>query len=185
MTEPISLLDLRRKTKVHALNGGEHSVEIRGLTAREICDHLERFAVLRTISIGGQMTPIEAITSTPEAAAAWVASACGQHRDPEAEQAAADNLTLDEASEIIEASLGLTFSKGFGPFSGRLAALLGYITVAPTKGPDTKSPPPSSPAGPQPTTESGTSPPDSLPPNAISISEISTFPPPPSYTPPS
>ena len=179
MTEPISLLDLRRKTKVHLINGGEHSVEIRGLSAREICDHLERFAVLRTISIGGQMSPTDAITSTPEATAAWVASACGQHRDPDAERAAADNLTLDEASEIIEASLGLTFSKGFGPFSGRLAALLGYITVAPTKGPDTKSPPPSSPAAPQPTTESGISPPDNLPPNATSISEISVFPPPP------
>lgn len=179
MTEPISLLDLRRKTKTHALNGGEHSVELRGLTAREICDHLERFAVLRSISIGGQMTPTDAITSTPEVTAAWVASACGQHRNAEAEQAAADNLTIDEASEIIEASLGLTFSKGFGPFSSRLAALLGYITVGASREPDTRSPKPSPPAEAPSTTESGTSPPDNLPPNATSITEITSFPPPP------
>lgn len=177
MTEPISLLDLRRKTKTHPLNGGEHSVEIRGLTAREICDHLERFEVLRTMSIGGQMSPMDAVTSTPDAAAAWVASACGSHRDEAAEKAAAENLTIDELSEIIEVSMGLTFSKGFGPFSGRLAALLGYITVTASKEPVTRSPKPSPPAEAPPTTESGTSPPDSLPPNATSISAISEFPP--------
>jgi hypothetical protein len=179
MTEPISLLDLRRKTKVHPLNGGEHSLEIRGLTAREICDHLERFQVLRTMSIGGTMSPIDMIASTPDASSAWVASACGKHKDAEAEQAASDNLTIEEVSEIIEASMALTFSKGFGPFSARLAALLGYITIGTaSRVPDTRSPKPSPPAEPRSTTEPGTSPPDNLPPNAISISEISEFPPP-------
>ena len=124
------------------------------------------------------MSPTDAITSTPAAAAAWVASACGHHREEEFEGSASENLTLDEASEIIEVSLGLTFSKGFGPFSGRLAALLGYITVGATKEPVTKSRPPSSPAAPPTTTESGISHPDNLPPNATSISEISVFPPP-------
>jgi hypothetical protein len=178
MSEPVSLLDLRRKTKTHPINGGEQSLEIRGLSTREICDHLERFEVLRTISIGGSMTPIQAVVNTPGAAAAWVASACGHHRDEAMEQAAADNLTIEEISEIIEASMGLTFSKGFNPFSARLATLLGYITVGASKEPVTRSPPPSPPAEAPSTTESGISPPDNLPPNATSISEINSFPPP-------
>lgn len=178
MAETISLLDLRRKTKTHPLNGGDHVIELKGLTAREICDHLERFAVLRTISIGGTMTPIEAVTGSPDAAAAWVASACGQHMNEEAEKAASDNLTIEEISEIIEASMGLTFSKGFGPFSGRLVALLGHVTVPTGRVPGTKSAPPLPPAAHTSTSESGTSPPDSLKPSPSStVDDASPTPP--------
>lgn len=172
MSGPIALTDLRRKAALVDMGEGQQ-LAIQGLTAAEICDHLETFPILRTISIGGTMSPMDAITGSPGALAAWVASACGAHRDPEAEEIVATQMTIEQSSEIAEASLALTFSKGFGPFSGRLAALLGFLSVGRGAAPATRSPPPSprssspAPASPGP----GASRPDSSQPISSSSNE--------------
>jgi len=175
MTEPISLLDLRRKTKIIELGSGQ-SIKIEGLTARQICDHLDKYPVLRVMSIEGTMSMTEAIAGVPGALAAWVASACGMHGNPEAEEAATNEMTIEDASEIVGQSMALTFSRGFGPFSARLAVLLGYITVGRTTVPAPRSPRSSSHAASPPTTDHGTSPPDNSQLSSTSTSEDASAP---------
>lgn len=157
MTEPISIFDLRRKTKLVALNGGDHSVQVTGLTARQICDHLERFPILSAMSVGGSFTLPDLLKGTPGATAAWVASSLGHHANVEAEKAAEENLTIEDVAFIIEESMALTFSRGFGPFVARLAVVMGSLTGSPGRDQDTKLPTPSPPSGS--TSEPGTSPP--------------------------
>jgi hypothetical protein len=183
MTEPISLLDLRRKKKPVVLNGGDEALTINGLTARQICDHLERFPALATLSIGGTLSPVEALQATPGALAAWIASSCGYHNVPEAEAAAEENLTIEDASFIVQETMELTFSRGFGPFLTRLGAVMSYITVAPGRAPATRSPMPSPPSAAPPTSASGTSPPASSPPDSSSTSDAGSPSPPPTSSP--
>lgn len=154
MTEPISIFDLKRATKDVVLNGEDKSLKVSGLTAQMICDHLERFPALATLSMGNTMTPMEAITATPGVTTAWVASALGHHNDPAAEVAVSENLTIEDTAFIIEQSLLLTFSRGFGPFAARLGVLLRHLTVVPGRDQDTRSrtrspppPPPPPPPG--------------------------------------
>jgi hypothetical protein len=164
MPEPVSLLDLRRKKQLIPINGGAQGLEIAGLTTRQICDHLERFPTLTTLAIGGNLSPTEALQAAPGALAAWIASATGHHAEPEAEEAAQENLTMEDMTNLVEESMTLTFSRGFGPFAGRVGALMQHLTVAPSRAPPTNSPTYSQPSAPPPTTPSGTLPPDSSPP---------------------
>jgi hypothetical protein len=166
MAEPVSLLDLRRKSLIVPINGGAQGLNVAGLTARQICDHLDRFPTMTTLAIGGNLSPMEALAATPGAIAAWVASATGHHNNAEAEEAATENLTIEDATNLVQESLFLTFSRGFGPFAARVGALMGYLTVNPSRVPDTRSPTPSPPSEPPPTTVSGTSPPDSSQPTS-------------------
>jgi len=163
MAEPISLFDLRRKKKTVELNGGDQTVVVTGLTARQVCDHLERFPALASLSIGGAMTPMEAIKAVPGVTAAWVASALGHHGDTAAEAAAEENLSIEDTAFIIQESMPLTFSRGFGPFVERLGAVMGSLTAGPGRAPATRSPMPSPPQGALSTTEPGTSPQDNSP----------------------
>jgi len=181
MTEPIAIFDLRRKTKQVQLNGEDNSLQVVGLTALQICDHLERFPQLAAISTGGSMPPIEMIKAVPGVTQAWVASALGHHNSDwkeqgqsDAEKAVSENLTAEDTSFIIQESLGLTFSRGFGPFLGRIGVLAQYLTVAPGKGQDmrspTRSPPPPPPPARSPT-GLGIIHPDSSQPSSSSQSE--------------
>jgi hypothetical protein len=157
MGEVITLMDLRRKKKVHQLNGGEHSIEIVGLTAKDYFSILERFPKVAALSLGGRAMLTEALQSAPGALAAWVAAACGHSGDEEAEKAALENLTVEEATSIAEASIELTFSKGFGPFFDRLQVVMAQLSPVRTgREPDTTSPSPSLPAEDSPTQNSGT-----------------------------
>lgn len=166
MSGPISILDLRKKGKEITVNGGDQTLKVEGLSARQICDHLARFPALQTLSIGGTMTIPDALKATPGAMAAWVASACGQHQNAEAEAIAEGQMTIEDASFIVQESMDLTFSRGFGPFLGRLGALMSYLTVPPSRAPDTKSQPPSPNSGATSTNGSGNSPPVSSPPTS-------------------
>jgi hypothetical protein len=164
MTEPLSIFDLRRKKKAVELNGGDQTVLVTGLTARQVCDHLERFPALASLSIGGTMTPMEMIKSVPGVTAAWVASALGHHGDEGAEAAAEENLSIEDTAFIIQESMPLTFSRGFGPFVERLGAVMASLTGGAGRAPATRSPTPSPLPEVPSTTEPGTSPQDSSPP---------------------
>lgn len=174
MTEPISIFDLRRKTKDVPVNDGENVLSIVGLTAGQICDHLERFPALATISVGGTVDIMEAVKGAPGAIVAWIASALGSHADPDTERAVSENLVAEDQANVAQASMALTFSRGFGPFADRLGAFLGNLTVVPGRGQATRSPgqsrqpptPPLPPASPEP----GNSPLDSSRPSTSSPS---------------
>lgn len=166
MTEPISIFDLRRKTKTVEVNDGEAAVAVTGLTAAQICDHLANFPVLASLSIGGTVSPMDMIKAAPGSLAAWGASALGHHGDVAAEKAFSDNLTAEDQANVVQESMGLTFSRGFGPFVDRMAGLMGNLTVGPGRVPATRSPTRSPPPRPEPEsspTEPGTSPLDSSP----------------------
>lgn len=148
MTEPLSLMDLRRKTAVHKLNGGEDTILIMGITAKDYCAILDRFQNVGLLTLGGRMNLFDAIKELPEALAAWVAAACGKGGDKEAERHVLDNLTVDEAMAIAEASMPLTFVHGgFGPFYERQTAVLAQLfPITPGREQATTSPTPSPPA---------------------------------------
>lgn len=158
--------------------GDGKAIPVQGLTAREICDHLETYEVLRKISIGGTMTDVQAILWASPALHAWVASACGYHRNKDAELLISENMTIEQSSEIAEVSLSLTFSKGFGPFSGRLTALLAYITEDRGPGPDMRSELLSRHAARQSKTARGTSPLANSPPSDSSTNASDSSTPP-------
>jgi hypothetical protein len=146
MSEPLSLMDLKRKQVVHKLNGGEASIVLKGLTAKDYYAILHRFERLGLLAMGGQANIFDAMKEMPDAMAAWVAAACGLGGDAEAEQAALDNLTVEEAMAIVEATFPLTFSKGFASFYDLQTAV--YATLVPIrlgKVSDTTSPSPSTP----------------------------------------
>jgi hypothetical protein len=146
MSEPLSLMDLKRKQVVHKLNGGDATVVVKGLTAKDYYGILSRFDRLALLALGGRANIFDALKEMPEALAAWVAAACGLGGNPEAEQAALDNLTVEEAMAIAEASFPLTFSKGFASFYDLQTAV--YATLVPInlgKVSDTTSPSPSTP----------------------------------------
>jgi hypothetical protein len=128
MTEPLKLSDLRRKTALHKLNGGDQTILIMGLTTKDYCTILDRFQNVGLLTLGGRTNIFDAIKELPDALAAWVASATGHGGDKEAEQHVIDNLTVDEALSIAEASMPLTFvNGGFGPFYERQMAVLAQL----------------------------------------------------------
>jgi hypothetical protein len=146
MSEPLNLMDLRRKEIVHKLNGGEQTLIIKGLTAKDYYGILNRFERIAALALGGRASIFDALKETPDALAAWVAAACGYGGNAEAEQAALDNLTVEEAMAIAQATMPLTFTKGFGPFFDLQTDVLGMlIPINLGKVSDTASPSPSTP----------------------------------------
>jgi hypothetical protein len=148
MTEPLKLSDLKRKTALHKLNGDSRTIEIMGLTVKDYCVILDRFQNVGLLTLGGRANIFDAIKELPEALAAWVAAATGHGGDKEAEQHVIDNLTIDEAMEIAEASMPLTFvNGGFGPFYERQMTVLAQLFQS-NRGKEqaTTSPTPSPPA---------------------------------------
>jgi hypothetical protein len=128
MTEPLKLSDLKRKTALHKLNGSGQTIELVGLTAKDYCTILDRFQSVGLLTLGGRANIFDAIKEVPEALAAWDAAACGEAGNPEAEKHILDNLTVDDAMSIAEASMPLTFvNGGFGPFYERQMAVLAHL----------------------------------------------------------
>jgi hypothetical protein len=128
MSEPLSLMDLRRKTAIHSVNGGDETIVIMGLTAKDYCSIIDRFQGIGLLSLGGRVNIFEALREVPSALAAWTAAACGMGGSKEAEQHVLDNLTVDQAMGIVEASMPLTFVHGgFGPFYDRQMAVLALL----------------------------------------------------------
>ncbi len=137
MPKLVGLFDLKRKKVVHALNGGEETIEIMGLSAPEYFKILDRYPPVAALFLGGKADIFNAVKAVPGALTAWVAAACGFPNNPEAEQAAASELTLEEATALVESSMALTFSNGFDIYLARQGRILGNLVLVPTeKAPD-------------------------------------------------
>lgn len=101
---------------------GDHEIEYRGLTIRQIADLLARFERLRVqlAEADGKTTLLElAARVGPEVCAAIIAAGTGQ---PEADAA---NLGFAHAVDLIDAILVETGPRGAGPLANELRALVG------------------------------------------------------------
>ena len=146
MSEELSLLDIAPVTETVAINEMQ-KVKVYGLSAAGIMSLLQRFPEVKKWFRGAEKMNLTALANEmPTAFAAVIAAGCGEANDPKAEQIAA-SLAIEQQIDILEAIGRLTFTRGFGPFTGRLTALARAAeAVNFGRALDTKSPPPSSPA---------------------------------------
>lgn len=146
MPEPLSIFDIKREEIAHKLNGGEETIIVKGLTAKDYYGILQRFRRLAVLALGGRANIFDALIDIPEAMAAWVAAAVGEGGNPLAEKAALESLTAEQALGIVEASFPLTFTHGFGPFYDLQTSVMATLLPIPLgKESGTTSPPPSTP----------------------------------------
>lgn len=138
MVELVDLLKLKRKKVTHVLNGGDTSIEIMGLSGPEYFQILDRFPPVAALFLGGQANIFDAVKSIPGALAAWAAAACGYAGNADAEKAAMDELTLEEVTALVEASMAQTFSKGFDTYLIRQGRILGNLVQVPAQPPNAR-----------------------------------------------
>jgi hypothetical protein len=152
----VSLVDIVPQTRTVELAGGE--IELRGLGLRQIADLMMRFPGLQSmilLALEGRMPfdPDTFLLAAPEAVGAVIAEAA---RQPEAADAVADALSLDDAVECLIVVFDLTMPGGAVPFFHRIERLLGRLRgddAQPGKAPDTSLPRP----------PNGSLPPDTIP----------------------
>lgn len=137
--EALSLLDLRQKSQLVQIDE-DQEIEVFGLSAEAIADLMNRFPTLQRFLLNVGLQREDILKEVPEAIAAIIAAGCGQSGVQAHEEAARD-LHLEAQAAIIEAVIKCTFTRGFGPFVGRLQAMGLQTTSAPlTKAPASRSP---------------------------------------------
>jgi hypothetical protein len=145
----VSLVDIVPQTRIVQLaEGGE--IVLRGLGLRQVADLLLRFPQLRNlITEGAPDIELESlILMMPDAVGAVIAEAASQ---PEAADAIADKLPLDDVAACLLAVRDLTMPGGPIPFLDRVTRLMRAGADAPLgKAPDMNLPP----------TQNGSLPPD-------------------------
>jgi hypothetical protein len=143
---------------------GDVALQVRGLSARDILDLMQRFDPVRRLfeggreevakHIAGKNAPQTLIASLPDAV--WSAMATCTGTTPErrdADERAASELELGDQIAIINAIFEATFREGVGPFMmtlDRLAQIMRPMqepTTTPTQAPASRNvSPPRSPA---------------------------------------
>jgi hypothetical protein len=118
----VSLVDIVPQTRTVRVNGGSE-IELRGLGVRQIASLLLRFPELRKLfASGAPALDFEAVAiAAPDAIGAIIAEAA---RQPDAADAIADAMPLDDCAECLNAVLDLTMPDGFAPFMEKLGRLL-------------------------------------------------------------
>jgi hypothetical protein len=147
----VSLVDIVPQKRTVQISGGE--LELRGLGLRQIADLLLRFPALRNLLVQGapELEVDALIIMAPDAIGAVIAEAAGQ---PEAAEAIADKLAIDDITECLLAVRDLTMPNGPAPFLDRLTRLINGGGVGLSgRVPGTSSPP----------MPNGSSPPDTIP----------------------
>jgi hypothetical protein len=135
----VSLIDIVPQTRTVSIAGGE--IELRGLGLRQIADLMMRFPGLQALILEGRAAfDIDALLlAAPDAVGAIIAEAA---RQPEAADAIADTLAIDDAVECLIVVRDLTMPHGAAPFFDRLARLLGSDGAPLGTAPATNSPRP-------------------------------------------
>src|SRR6266550_2998561 len=100
------------------------SIEVQGLTLRDIAALLRRFPELRALFGGGEEAMDRVGAALPDLVAAVIAGGMGHLGDEGHEQAAA-RLPADAQSQLFGAILKLTMPQGIGPFVEGLATAFG------------------------------------------------------------
>lgn len=116
------LLDIAPERSTVDVQG--HTLEVRGVTVREIADLLRRFPGLRDLFAGGDPAIQQLAGTMPELVAAVIASGLGQCGDA-AHESAAEKLPAEAQAKLFGAILRLTMPGGVGPFVEELATAFG------------------------------------------------------------
>lgn len=135
-----SLLDIADVGETVRIRGA--GIPIKGVSARGIAILLSRFPALGVLMTGREVVAADLIQIGPDFLAALIAAGTG-HPGEEEYEAAADDLTIDEQSELVEAILRVTLPRGVGPLVARLQAMgnvLGAGAAALQKAPASNSP---------------------------------------------
>lgn len=152
-TEALSLLDIAPRTELVEVSE-EHSLRVRGLSVTDIKTLLVRFPALQGFILGSGVSGRMLIDLGPNVVGALCAAATGNLGDEKAEEVAA-SLPVETQLDIVEAMGRCTFSKGFGPFAERVAAIAVALSGQVGKAPDMNLPKQSKPSEEQPTPTSG------------------------------
>jgi hypothetical protein len=171
MAGPIGLLDLiARREKVHVKgsgnNGGGEYLEVRGVSAQDVAALLKQFPTLEKIFMGRGITIDDLRALAHDCIGSIIAAGVGKLGDEEVEKAA-NALSLEFQTDLIEAIGRATLPSGFGPFANRVTAAFGGLHSAPVgRPPVMNSPKESRPLVVGEIPLSGPSPPDRSPPTA-------------------
>lgn len=152
-TEALSLLDIAPRSEMVEIND-EQSLRVRGLSAEMIKNLLVRFPALQGLAIGAGIDGRHIIALGPDIVGALCAAATGELGNEQAE-AQAKALPVETQLDVLEALGRCTFSKGFGPFAQRVAAIAGALSAQVGRAPDMSLPKQSNPSEEQPTPPSG------------------------------
>jgi hypothetical protein len=128
---------------------GDSFLRVHGISVKDGLEIFKRFPKVLGMVSGDGFNLGAFLGVAPDAVAAIIATATGEHGDENAEKAAG-KLGIELQFDILEAIGRLTFTKGFAPFAQRIMALAGAANSASyTKVPDMKSPPASKPSSSQ------------------------------------
>ncbi len=115
-----SLLDIAPATKTVPIDG--HDIEVKGISARQVANLLQKFPELRVMVTGGEITWDTLLTIAPAAAEIIMAYGTGLFGDAEGEEKIA-SLPLETQVDLLEAIGAVTFKKGFAPFMERVKGM--------------------------------------------------------------
>jgi hypothetical protein len=152
-TEALSLLDIAPRHEMVEINA-EQSLRVRGLSAEDITKLLTRFPALQGLIVGAGVDGQALINLGSEIVGAICAASAGELGNPDAEKMAAA-LPVETQLDILEAVGRCTFSRGFGPFSKKVAEIARALSEKAGKAPDMSLPKPSNLSEEQPTPTSG------------------------------
>lgn len=151
--EALSLLDIAPRHEMVEISE-EQSLRVTGISSGDILELLTRFPPIQGLVVGAGITRESIVALGPDIIAALCAAATGELGNEEVEKFA-KTLPIETQLDIIDAMRRVTFSRGFGPFAQRLAAIASQLFGQVGKAPVTNSPPLSQPLEEQPTPTSG------------------------------
>lgn len=119
MSTLLDLVNVGRKVKV-----GDNEVDVYGVSAEGFVALLVRFpAIMKMMSGSSETMDAQAMMAlAPSAVAAFIAAACGNPDNKDAELVAS-RLPIQSQLDLVETALKLTFPSGVGPFVEKLQGL--------------------------------------------------------------
>lgn len=116
----VGLIDIAPVTSTVSIRGSK--ITVTGVSARGVAHLLARFPSLRLLMTGRDVELDEIIRLGGDVVAAIIAAGIGKPGD-EAQEAAVDNLSLEEQADLLFAIIRLTIPNGVGPLAEKLSSL--------------------------------------------------------------
>lgn len=129
----VGLIDIAPVTSSLVIRGNK--IVVTGVSARGVAHLLARFPQLRALMTGRDVALDEIIRLGGDVVAAMIAAGIGKPGD-ESQEAAVDNLSLEEQADLLFAIIRLTIPNGVGPLVDKLSSL----GMSPGAGGDTATP---------------------------------------------
>ena len=116
----VGLIDIAPVTTSVTIRGSD--ITVVGVSARGVAHLLARFPDLRALMTGREVALDEIIRLGGDVVAAIIAAGIGKPGD-ESQEAAVDNLSLEEQADLLFAIIRLTIPNGVGPLVEKLSSL--------------------------------------------------------------